>query len=70
MLLALVGMALVLAAVWLIRESFLYESTDDAQVDGRVMPLSAQITGQSSRKNDDVILCCELHDFENQSRAR
>jgi membrane fusion protein, multidrug efflux system len=46
MLLALIGMALVLAAVWLIRGSFLYESTDDAQVNGRVMPLSAQITGQ------------------------
>jgi membrane fusion protein (multidrug efflux system) len=46
MLLALVGMALVLAAAWLIRGSVLYERTDDAQVDGRVMPLSAQITGQ------------------------
>ena|SRR5271154_4222628 len=45
-LLALFGMALVLAAAWLIRGSALYERTDDAHVDGRVMPLSAQITGQ------------------------
>jgi len=46
MLLAPVGIMLVLAAAWLIRGSFLYESTDDAQVDGRVMPLSARIAGQ------------------------
>src|ERR1700719_1902635 len=31
---------------YLIRNAFLYEDTDDAQVDGHVMPLSARISGQ------------------------
>jgi len=31
--------------VWFIRESVLYERTDNAQVDGKIMPLSASING-------------------------
>jgi membrane fusion protein (multidrug efflux system) len=37
----LVGMP----AVWLIRDSVLYERTDDAQIDGDIVPLSARING-------------------------
>ena len=33
------------AAVWFIRESVLYECTDDARIDGEIMPLSARING-------------------------
>jgi membrane fusion protein (multidrug efflux system) len=32
-------------AVWFIRESVLYERTDNAQIDGKIMPLSASING-------------------------
>jgi len=33
---------------YFVRNAFLYENTDDAQVDGHVMPLSARISGQIS----------------------
>ena len=33
---------------YFVRNAFLYEDTDDAQVDGHVMPLSARISGQIS----------------------
>jgi multidrug resistance efflux pump len=46
LLLALVGLVFVLSAAWLIRNSVLYERTDDAQVNARIIPLSARITGQ------------------------
>lgn len=36
----------VLLAGYFIRNAFLYEDTDDAQVNGHVMPLSARISGQ------------------------
>jgi membrane fusion protein (multidrug efflux system) len=45
----LIGIGLFLVAViggYFIREAILYEDTDDAQVDGHVMPLSARISGQ------------------------
>jgi membrane fusion protein (multidrug efflux system) len=35
-----------IVAVWLMHESRLYEVTDDAQIDGHIMPLSARVTGQ------------------------
>src|SRR6202041_1796546 len=38
-------LAVVLGAVYFIRNAFLIESTDDAQVDGHIMPLSARISG-------------------------
>jgi len=41
----IVLLAVVLSAVHFIRDAFLFESTDDAQVDGHIMPLSARISG-------------------------
>jgi membrane fusion protein, multidrug efflux system len=38
-------------AVWLIRDSVLYERTDDAQIDGDILPLSARINGHVDRIN-------------------
>jgi len=39
-------LAIVIVIGYLARNAFLYEDTDDAQVDGHVMPLSARINGQ------------------------
>jgi membrane fusion protein, multidrug efflux system len=41
----LILLAVVLGAVHFLRNAFLFESTDDAQVDGHIMPLSARISG-------------------------
>ena len=38
--------AVILAGIWFTYQAFLYESTDDAEVDGHIMPLSARIGGQ------------------------
>jgi membrane fusion protein (multidrug efflux system) len=38
-------LVVVLGALHFIRNAFLFESTDDAQVDGHIMPLSARISG-------------------------
>jgi membrane fusion protein, multidrug efflux system len=40
-----VAVAILLGIVYFIRSAYLYEDTDDAQVDGYVKPLSARITG-------------------------
>ena len=46
-LLILAGVVVVvLVGGYFIRNAFLYEDTDDAQLDGHVMPLSARISGQ------------------------
>jgi membrane fusion protein (multidrug efflux system) len=42
---------LLAAAVYIIVNAFLYEGTDDAQVDGHLMPLSARITGHVEQVN-------------------
>jgi membrane fusion protein, multidrug efflux system len=45
----LISIGIVIVAIvsgYFIRNAFLYEDTDDAQVDGHVMPLSARISGQ------------------------
>ena len=39
------ALLIVIAAAYFIRNALLYEDTDDAQVDGHVMPLSARING-------------------------
>jgi len=39
-------LAVLIVAAYFLRNLFLYEDTDDAQVDGHVMPLSARISGQ------------------------
>jgi membrane fusion protein (multidrug efflux system) len=49
MILALLAILIVIA--FLVRNAFLYEDTDDAQVDGHVMPLSARINGQVMKVN-------------------
>jgi membrane fusion protein (multidrug efflux system) len=51
MLIASISLVVVIAAGWLIRGSVLYERTDEAQVDGRIMPLSARINGQIQQVN-------------------
>jgi membrane fusion protein (multidrug efflux system) len=40
-----ISLAVVVGGGYLIRNAFLYEGTDDAQVDGHIMPLSARING-------------------------
>jgi membrane fusion protein (multidrug efflux system) len=45
LLIASIGLVVAIAASWDIRDSAVYERTDEAQVDGRVLPLSAQISG-------------------------
>jgi len=44
-------LAVLIIAGYLVRNAFLYEDTDDAQVDGHVMPLSARINGQVMKVN-------------------
>jgi membrane fusion protein, multidrug efflux system len=68
-----IGIALVIVlGGYFLREAFLYEDTDDAQVDGHVMPLSARIKGQVLRVNfvegqlvhaDDVLVIIDQEDF-------
>jgi membrane fusion protein, multidrug efflux system len=64
---------LVAAAAYFIRNAFLYEDTDDAQVDGHVMPLSARIRGQVLKVNfvegqlvhaDEVLVIIDPEDFQ------
>jgi membrane fusion protein (multidrug efflux system) len=40
-----------LVSAWFVRDSVLYEHTDDAQIDGHIMPLSARISGHVERIN-------------------
>ena len=40
------AMAILLGAGYFLRKAFVYEGTDDAQVEGHIMPLSARINGQ------------------------
>ena len=42
---SLIFLAVLSGAAYFIRNAFLFESTDDAQVDGHIMPLSARISG-------------------------
>jgi len=44
-------LAVLIVAAYFLRNLFLYEDTDDAQVDGHVMPLSARINGQVVKVN-------------------
>ena len=50
-LMASVGMVIAIAVAWFIRDSLLYEHTDDAHVDGHITPLSARINGQIQQAN-------------------
>ncbi len=51
MLVASISFVVVIAAGWLIRNSAIYERTDEAQVDGRILPLSALINGHVQQIN-------------------
>jgi membrane fusion protein (multidrug efflux system) len=44
-------LAILIVTVYFVRNAFLYEDTDDAQVDGHVMPLSARVNGQVMNVN-------------------
>jgi membrane fusion protein (multidrug efflux system) len=49
---AAVALVVVLTATgYFARNAYLYQDTDDAQVDGHIMPLSARITGQIEKVN-------------------
>src|ERR1700751_2535499 len=58
---------------YFVRNAFLYEDTDDAQVDGHVMPLSARISGQISEVDvvegqlvhaNDILVTIDPADYE------
>jgi membrane fusion protein (multidrug efflux system) len=51
MLVASISFVVVIAAGWLIRDSAIYERTDEARVDGRILPLSARINGHVQQIN-------------------
>src|ERR1700730_490808 len=66
-------LAVLLAAGYFIRNAFRYENTDDAQVDGHIMPLSARINGYVLEipviegqlvHAGDVIVTIDPSDFE------
>ena len=50
-LIASIMLVVVIAAGWLIRDSTIYERTDQAQVDGRILPVSARINGHAEQVN-------------------
>src|SRR5580700_573928 len=69
--LALLAVMIVIGV--LVRNAFLYEDTDDAQVDGHVMPLSARINGQVMKVNfvegqlvheGDLLVIIDPEDFK------
>ena len=52
-LLALLGLALIVVAVLLYRHFAAWESTDDAQIDGYIYPVSSRVTGYVTRVTVD-----------------
>jgi membrane fusion protein (multidrug efflux system) len=74
-------LVVVVGAVYFIRDAFLFESTDDAQVDGHIMPLSARISGYVLKvpvmegqlvQAGDVLVTIDSQDYEismNQAQA-
>lgn len=50
-LIASIAFAIGIAAAWFIRDSLLYERTDDARIDGEIIPLSARISGHVQQVN-------------------
>jgi membrane fusion protein (multidrug efflux system) len=74
-------LVVVMGAVYFIRDAFLFESTDDAQVDGHIMPLSARISGYVLKvpvmegqlvQAGDVLVTIDSQDYEisvNQAQA-
>jgi membrane fusion protein (multidrug efflux system) len=81
-LLIFIGLVIVaLVGGYFIRNALLYEDTDDAQIDGHVMPLSARISGQVLEvrviegqivHSGDVLVVIDPKDYkiaDNQARA-
>ena len=67
------AMVVVIAAAYFAWNAFRYEDTDDAQVDGHIMPLSARINGQVLKVNfvegqlvheGDVLVIVDPEDFK------
>jgi len=48
---AIAALLLAAAGAWFLHNAWLHEDTDDAQVDGHIMPLSARITGHVQQVN-------------------
>ena len=51
MLLASIALVILVVTAWFIRNLVLYESTHDAQIDGRILPLNARINGNVQQVN-------------------
>jgi membrane fusion protein (multidrug efflux system) len=51
MLLASIALVIGIVSAWFLHNSVLYESTDDAQVDGRILPLNSRINGTVQQVN-------------------
>jgi multidrug resistance efflux pump len=71
LLIASFAVAIAVVAAWFIRGSMLYESTDDAHVDGHILPLSTRINAQVQQVNvidrqlvraDDVLAVMDQRD--------
>jgi membrane fusion protein, multidrug efflux system len=74
-------LVVVAGAVHFIRDAFVFESTDDAQVDGHIMPLSARISGYVLKvpvmegqlvQAGDVLVTIDSQDYQisvNQAQA-
>jgi len=81
MVLAILAIVVVVLSCSFGYNAYLYESTDDAQIDGHVMPLSARITGQLQAVNviegqlvhaGDVLVTIDPTDYQvavDQARA-
>jgi membrane fusion protein (multidrug efflux system) len=51
MLAASIAFVIGIVSAWFIRDSVLYERTDEARIDGQIIPLSARISGQVQQVN-------------------
>jgi membrane fusion protein, multidrug efflux system len=72
-LVAAAAVLLIAVTGYFVRNAFLYEDTDDAQVDGHIMPLSARITGHVEQVNviegqlvhaGDVLVVIDQKDYQ------
>jgi membrane fusion protein, multidrug efflux system len=73
MIISAAAVLIILAAAYFIRNALLYEDTDDAQVDGHVMPLSARVNGHISHvgvvegqlvHEGDVLVTIDQQDYD------
>ena len=67
------GILIAAVAAYFVRNAFLHEDTDDAQVDGHIMSLSARINGQVEKVNviegqvvhaGDVLVVIDTKDYK------